>query len=37
VFRKYWETYRVFGDPKKVIELPDDPFFAGLGVKQAAR
>jgi hypothetical protein len=37
VFRKYWETYRVFGDPKKLIELPADPFFAGLGVKQAAR
>ena len=36
-FRQYWEAYRVFGDPKKLIELPDDPFFEGLRVKQAAR
>ncbi len=36
-FRQYWEVYRVFGDPKKVIELPDDPFFKGQGVKQAAK
>ncbi len=36
-FRQYWEAYRVFGDPRKSIELPDDPFFEGLRVKQAAK
>jgi hypothetical protein len=36
-FRRYSEMFRVFGDPKQPVELPDDPFFASVGVKQAAR
>jgi hypothetical protein len=35
---EFLRTYRVFGDPKKVVELPNDPWLRGVEVlKQAAK